>query len=445
MKISTGWREKENALSCQNPVAAGWTPARQAQTAKPTTGFYHPSKPWQSKTHWTLAVCAWKGSYSDLGGRDNSSALLRKQNQFRLAVRGFTLVEMLVVIVIISILLGLMFPALNAAREASRSTTCQNNLKQFYVGMLTHAQTHGKFCSGAMDWNRDGCVTEVGWVADLVQLGIPVGKMLCPSNPALLTETYQDLLGGSSLDPCVDHLGSPPKDLPDGSQQINPCRRIIEQNLAPGSEARTQLVFTEIHKKFYNTNYTASWFLVRTGVRLDASGNLTGAGSGCEVSLASRGSTLGPLSPALLDSSPVPNSLVPIMGCGASVGQLSQAMGSVPAGTFLTKAFTTGPVRNPEMTPPTFAPGTPRTGPNGWWAGWNATRQDYRGFAPVHRGYCNVLFGDGSVRQVKDLNQDFLINNGFTASGSNGFADSQIEWPPEEVFSGWSLRDIVSP
>ena len=62
---------------------------------------------------------------------------------------AFTLVEMLVVVAIVAILVALMFPALNAAREASRSTTCQNNLRQFHHGLMTHAQTHGLFCSGA--------------------------------------------------------------------------------------------------------------------------------------------------------------------------------------------------------------------------------------------------------------------------------------------------------
>jgi len=380
----------------------------------------------------------------DLGPNPSGAGLMPPHNRWDR--QAFTLVEMLVVVAIIAILVALMFPALNAAREASRSTTCQNNLRQFHHGLMTHAQTHGLFCSGAMDWNRDGCVTEVGWVADLVRLGTPVGKMLCPSNPAQLTETYQDLLSATSLNDCVDHLGSPPKDLPDGTQLVNPCRRILTGNNGgsfPPGEARTQIVEEQIYKKFYNTNYTASWFLVRTGVRLDASGNLMGAP--CEVSLASRASTLGPLSPALLDSSPVPSSLVPMLGCGGSVGLLSENFADVRSGSFLAKAFTNGPVRNPEMTPPTFQQGTPRSGPNGWWAGWNATRQDYRGFGPVHRGYANILFADGSVRQVNDANGDNLINNGFTANGQNGFADSQVEWPPEEVFSGWSLRDIVAP
>jgi prepilin-type N-terminal cleavage/methylation domain-containing protein len=48
---------------------------------------------------------------------------------------GFTLVEVLVVVVIIAALLGLLFPAIHHARESARRTACQNNLRQFGFAM----------------------------------------------------------------------------------------------------------------------------------------------------------------------------------------------------------------------------------------------------------------------------------------------------------------------
>ncbi len=73
--------------------------------------------------------------------------------------RGFTLVELLVVIAIIGILVALLLPAVNSAREQGRLTTCKNNLKQLSLASRAHETKLGFFPSGGWGSSWMGVAT----------------------------------------------------------------------------------------------------------------------------------------------------------------------------------------------------------------------------------------------------------------------------------------------
>ena len=78
--------------------------------------------------------------------------------------RGFTLVELLVVIAIIGMLVALLLPAVQAAREAARRNSCVNNIKQIGLAVQTHQDAQKQFPSG-----RDNTVqSSVSWAFRLL-------------------------------------------------------------------------------------------------------------------------------------------------------------------------------------------------------------------------------------------------------------------------------------
>jgi prepilin-type N-terminal cleavage/methylation domain-containing protein/prepilin-type processing-associated H-X9-DG protein len=98
------------------------------------------------------------------------------------SVRGFTLVELLVVIGIIAVLVGLLLPSLNRARESARRTQCLSNLRQISMAFFMYTnENKGWFPAPAVfgssvGWNGNGAIppntqmspTWVGWSEDWI-------------------------------------------------------------------------------------------------------------------------------------------------------------------------------------------------------------------------------------------------------------------------------------
>src|ERR1044072_1928741 len=93
--------------------------------------------------------------------------------------KGFTLVELLVVIGIIAVLLGILLPALNKARKSARTTACISNCRQLAMAEIQYVnENKGKFSPYFSQGN--GVVFQIEWMAQIMKPAQMDKVRLCP-------------------------------------------------------------------------------------------------------------------------------------------------------------------------------------------------------------------------------------------------------------------------
>ncbi|MCH5377176.1 MAG: DUF1559 domain-containing protein [Planctomycetes bacterium] len=134
---------------------------------------------------------------------------------------GFTLVELLVVIAIIGILVALLLPAIQSAREAARRTQCSSNLKQLGLAFHSYHDTHGQFPLPGMIANELGWTTSIlpqieqSAIAD--QMNYNRGSINDPSKFQFAAARIDTYLCPSGVDRKTAYAN---EDWPDGSGKL---------------------------------------------------------------------------------------------------------------------------------------------------------------------------------------------------------------------------------
>ncbi|NBQ65038.1 MAG: DUF1559 domain-containing protein [Verrucomicrobia bacterium] len=193
--------------------------------------------------------------------------------QFQPDLRGFTLVELLVVISIIGLLAGLGIPAINRGLESARSAGCANNLKQMGIAVQRFSAEHDGYLMKS--WGNQGPamyaqgVDEswgypqsdwVGWdrmVLDYLELGTlgPNGKRVYTEKSASICRCPADKTKGNVFSNYLVGVGAIPNSYRfNASAQLDPNRAMARKIVSLPSPSKFILIMDGNWKEYHHVS-----------------------------------------------------------------------------------------------------------------------------------------------------------------------------------------------